>query len=250
MPRQCGSFRRIVGPAGAYFTRACETCGLTVQRKRRIMASEVRMKTSVKVCAAISVLLFVVAGLVWWCAQYQRHIFQLCVTPTLEMPIRFEEGFSFTSSFTTALTTTYDVEVVCRRTNPHENAFYGVGDKLPINFSLLRDGVTVAQGDSPDHRLGGGGSVVEDTWVLAIFKGQPGMSYQLSFRAVGALPSLAATKPVVWVRVPPYKSTGIGEGLFTLIILTCGVAVLGVLFALPACIFIARKLMRQESQEA
>ena len=28
LPRQLGGFRRIVGPAGAYFTRVCEICGL------------------------------------------------------------------------------------------------------------------------------------------------------------------------------------------------------------------------------
>jgi hypothetical protein len=34
LPRQFGIFRRIVGPAGAYFTRACEVCGLISSQAR------------------------------------------------------------------------------------------------------------------------------------------------------------------------------------------------------------------------
>ena len=225
---------------------------LTVYNERSIMAPEVRMKASTKVCTVVAVLLFVAAGFVWWRAQPKRRFLQLCLTPALEMPIRFEEGFSFTSSFTVALATNYEVEVACRRIYPNAGLFdFGIVGKhhLPIKFSVVCNGITVAQGDSPGY-IGGYASQYEHTWKLADFKAQPGKSYKLSFRVVGTLPSLAATKPVVRVSVPYYIYKGLTPAPFDLFTLACSIAVLGLLFAFPACIFLVRRLIGRESPKA
>src|ERR1017187_1469003 len=158
------------------------------------------MKTSTKVCTAIAFLLFVFAGHAWWGVKSTRRLADLLDTPALEMPIRFDEGFSFTSSFTVAIATNYEIEAAFQRISSGR-IVEEASRELPIKFTITCNGANVAHGDSPEF-LGGSGSEMEDTRTLAYFKAEPGKNYDLSFRVVSALPAVAATKPVVRVHVP------------------------------------------------
>jgi hypothetical protein len=168
-------------------------------------------------------------------------------TPALETPVRFDEGFSFTSSFSVAIATNYQIEVAFRRTSPHEpveEAFH----ELPIKFTITCEGTNVAQGDSPGF-LGGSGSEMEDTRTLAYFKAEPGKNYDLSFHVVRALPSVAATKPVVRVHVPLYIQKGPMIGAVLETYLAGGLTVGGLLFAIPVCVFFVRRRMGRGSRK-
>ncbi len=115
-----------------------------------------------------------------------------------EQPISFEQGFSFTNSFTVPFADRYEVQVAFQRTNPHQSVREAMNE-LPIQFTVTCDGTTVAEGDSP-RRLGTTCSVAEDTRVVARFQAEPGKTYRIVFRVSSALPSVAANKPIVRLR--------------------------------------------------
>ena len=205
------------------------------------------MKTSVKVCTVIALLLFIVAGLGWWRAQETRRFARLLASPVFEMPIRFEDGFSFTSSFTVAFATNYQVVVAFQRTN--SDAIAEISHEIPIKFTITCNGTSVAQGDSPGM-LGGGSSAVEDHRTLASFNAELGKTYNISFHAVSTLSSLADTKPAVRVRVPLAALKGLMIRALELTWLAIGLAVAGAVFALPACIFFLRRRVGPEIRSA
>jgi hypothetical protein len=96
------------------------------------------MKTSTKVFTVISLLLFVVAGLL--CHRALRD--ERRAKPVLEQAISFEEGFSFTNIFTVPETSYYFVDLVFPRDHSpasHEhdvkylNAFGAAMETIQIN---------------------------------------------------------------------------------------------------------------------
>jgi hypothetical protein len=192
-------------------------------------------------CAVIALLLFVAAGWGWHRGWVREH---LC-KPVLERPIRFEDGFSFASSFSVAYEGYYWIEVVCPRANSsrsqREGVFSALSRQLPVRFTITCDGVTVAEGDSLGENSTSH-SAAEDTRIITKFKGEPGKRYTLSFRTLGAIPALDATKPMVRIGCLCWASDNLFDMLFYDTTLAWIIAGVGMLFAVWSCRVLMRKL--------
>jgi len=206
------------------------------------------MKTSTMVFTVMALLSLVAAGLIWLLALRNKQM----ATPVVEMPINFEEGFSFTNSFTVNFEGYYLVQVVCPRTTPvrfhGEDVFSALKNQLPVHVTIICGGKVVAEGDSPIRD--GSFSNKEDTRRLAMFEGEPSKNYELSFRTEGAVPALDATKPTLRIRLT--QRVTIGNILLHLCTpsLASGIGVLGLLFALSPCSFWAQKLFTKNSKSS
>ena len=203
------------------------------------------MQASTVVFALIAFLLFVAAGFAWRCGWVQEHLRR----PVLQKPIRFEDGFSMTSSFFVLYQHYYWVEIVCPRTDSTRprlhDVFSALSTQLPIQFTITCEGVTVAEGDSPGEKSRVG-SAAEDTRIIANFKGEPGKSYDLSFRTIGANPVLNATQPTVRISSLCWTDRNLFHMVFSDTRPAWLIAAVGLLFAISPCSFIARRLFRYE----
>jgi hypothetical protein len=203
------------------------------------------MKASTMVFALIAFLLFVAAGFAWRCGWVQEHLRR----PVLQKPIRFEDGFSLTSSFSVLYEHFYWVEIVCPRKDSNRprlpDVFSALSTQLPIQFTITCDGVTVAEGDSPGEKSTGA-SAVEDTRIITNFKGEPGKSYDLSFRTIGANPALNATQPSVRISSLGWADSNLFHMVFSDTRPALIIAAIGLLFAISPCSFIAQKFFRHD----
>ena len=203
------------------------------------------LQASTVVFALIAFLLFVAAGFAWRCGWVQEHLRR----PVLQKPIRFEDGFSMTSSFSVPYEYYYWVEIVCPRTDSTRpqlhDVFSALSTQLPIQFTITCDGVTVAEGDSPGEKSRVA-SAAEDTRIIANFKGEPGKSYDLSFRTIGANPVLDATQPTVRIGSLCWADSNLFHMVFSDTRPALIIAAVGLLFAISPCSFIARRLFRYE----
>ena len=128
------------------------------------------------VYAGIALLLFVVAGGAWHRGWVQEHLRQ----PVLEKPIRFQEGFAFTSSFFVRYPWAHWVEVVCPKSNStqlNNRAEFSyiqaaLKRQLPVTFTVTCDGRIVAEGDSPG--VSAVFAATEVTRLMSWFKGETG----------------------------------------------------------------------------
>ena len=195
-----------------------------------------------RACAVIAVLLFVAAGFGWHTGWVQEHLRK----PVLEKPIRFEEGFSLTASFSVPYTHLYWVEVVCPITTPSQRPLvqevvsYGNPLRpLPIQFTIICNGIpvmpVVTEGDSThSHPKEYRGSELFESCLMTGFNFEPGKRYDFSFHITGAKPLLDATKPIV--RINAYGSdSDISEWIFSDTTPALFIAGLALLFALRPC---------------
>jgi hypothetical protein len=207
------------------------------------------MQAATVVFALIAFLLFVAAGFAWRCGWVQEHLRR----PVLQQPIRFENGFSLASPFSVRYEHYYWVEVVCPRTDSNRprlnDVFSDLSMQLPIQFTITCDGVTVAEGDSPGEKSRVA-SAAEDTRIITNFKGDPGKSYDLSFRAIGANPALNATQPSVRISSLCWADSNLFHMVFSDTRPALIIAAVGLLFAIPPCGFFARRLFRHKPNVA
>ena len=187
-----------------------------------------------RACAVIAVLLFVAAGFGWHTGWVQEHLRK----PVLEKPIRFEEGFSLTATFSVPYEHNYWVEVVCPRaassSSQSEEVLDSLSAQLPVKFTITCDGVTVAKGDST-KKDDGANSASEDTRIMAGFQGEPGKHYELSFHTVGANPALNATKPSLRISSLSWTGSNLLNWVFSDTKPALFVAGIGLLFAIWPC---------------
>ena len=187
-----------------------------------------------RACAVIAVLLFVAAGFGWHTGWVQEHLRK----PVLEKPIRFEEGFSLTASFSVPYTHLYWVEVVCPRTNQSEGPLMNeVGGyllrQLPIQFTITCNGIPVTEGYSTNsHPKAYRGSELFESCLMTGFNFEPGKRYDFSFHITGAKPLLDATKPIV--RINAYGSDS-DISIFSDTVPALFLAGIGLLFAIRPC---------------
>jgi hypothetical protein len=203
------------------------------------------MQASTVAFSFIAFLLFVAAGFAWHCGWVQEHLRR----PVLQKPIRFEDGFSLTSSFSVLYEHYYWVEIVCPRIDSNRSqlhdVFSALSTQLPIQFTITCDGATVAEGDSPGEKTRGA-SAAEDTRLITSFKGEPGKSYDLSFRTIGANPVLNATQPTVRISSLCWADSNLCHMVFSDTRPALIIAAVGLLFAISPCSFIAQRLFRHE----
>jgi hypothetical protein len=105
--------------------------------------------------------------------------------------------------------------------------------------------VTVAEGDSPGEKIGAY-SDAEDFRIITNFKGEPGKSYDLSFRTIGANPVLNATQPSVRISAQCWADCNLFHMVFYDTRPALIIAAVGLLFAISPCSFIARRLFRHD----
>ncbi|MGO9245569.1 MAG: hypothetical protein ACLQDC_12475 [Verrucomicrobiia bacterium] len=207
------------------------------------------MQTLTIVFAVIALLLFVGAGFAWHCGWVQEH---LC-KPVLQKPIRFGDGFSLTSSFSVAYPHYYWVEVVCPRANSSpsqgEDVASVLSRQLPVKFTIICDGVTVAEGDSPGEKSRVC-SAAEDTRIITDFKGEPGRCYELSFKTIGANPTLDATQPSLRISSLCSADANLYHMVFSDTTPALIIAGVGLLFAISSCSFLVRRLFRRKQNVA
>jgi len=197
-----------------------------------------------KASSVMAVLLFIVAGFGWHIGWVQEHLRK----PVVEIPFRFEKGFSSTASFYVPYTHCYWVEVVCPKTtlsdSPLVNAVGGYRlQPLPIQFNITCNGMPVTGGDSTNnHPKAYRGSMHFESCLMAGFNFEPGKRYDFSFHITGANPALDATKPIV--RINAFGSdSDISEWIFSDTTPALFIAGLALLFALRPCwILICKRL--------
>jgi len=187
-------------------------------------------------CAVIAVLLFIAAGFGWHIGWVQEHLRK----PVLEKPIRFEDGFSLTDSFSVPYTHWYWVEVVCPKTNLSDGPLLKeVGGyllrQLPIQFTVTCNGMPVTGGDSTNnHPRAYRGSMFFESCLMTGFNFEPGKRYDFSFHTTGANPVLDATKPSV--RINAFGSdSDISEWIFSDTTPALFLVGIGLLFAIRPC---------------
>jgi hypothetical protein len=207
------------------------------------------MQVSTVVFTLIAFSLFVAAGFAWRYGWVQEHLRR----PVLQKPIRFEDGFSMTSSFSVLYEHYYWVEIVCPRTDSTRprlhDVFSALSTQLPVQFTITCDGVTVAEGDSPGEKTRGA-SAAEDTRIITNFKGEPGKSYDLSFHTIGANPALDETKPSLRISSLGWADSNLFHMVFSDTRPALIIAAVGLLFAISPCRFITRRLFRHETNVA
>lgn len=128
----------------------------------------------------------------------------------LKVPIRFEEGYSLSRSFTVDDPHQYDLIIAFRKDTPIDVRRGPPPDDFAVQFVVRSGGDTVAEGtnesDDPKPSLHSKNYTAR---YLSTFQAVPGRRYELTFRVTRALPSLAATKPVVMIArktYPPHES--------------------------------------------
>jgi hypothetical protein len=122
----------------------------------------------------------------------------------LNIPIRFEHGFSVTHQFTTHRAKKYELVVAFHKDTPIKLTG-PEPDEFAAQFRITSDGATVVEGtnDSNPRRP----ALLRRDYTarqLAVFPGQPERTFQLSFRVERAEPSLSSTKPVVMISEKTY----------------------------------------------
>jgi hypothetical protein len=122
----------------------------------------------------------------------------------LEIPIRFEDGFSLTHEFTTHRAKRYELVVAFHTTTPIKPTG-PEPDEFTTEFRISSDGAIVAEGtndSNPRHPT----FLSRDYTArqFAVFAAQPGQTFQLSFHVVHAAPTLSSIKPVVMISEKTY----------------------------------------------
>ncbi|HEY2328726.1 MAG TPA: hypothetical protein VGI63_02805 [Verrucomicrobiae bacterium] len=213
------------------------------------------MKTSTKAFAVIALLLFVMAGLLYHRALRDERR----AKPALEQAISFEEGFSFTNTFTVPETSDCFVELVFPRDHSstsreydvkYRNAIGAAMEKLAnIKFIITCDGAVVAKGGGDTPPICGGGSYAEQTADMARFTAEPGKNYEISFRTISSLPILDTTKPFLRISVPFWAADPF-DFRYWLIPISWArdVAILGLIFAISPCSFLVQKIIQKKSR--
>jgi len=129
----------------------------------------------------------------------------------LKEPIRIEEGFALTRSFTVDVPCEYIIEVECKKEVPVETLEAILKSELAVSYSVDEDGRALVEGDSAVWH----GTSYRQRSIsrhLAPFSARPGHTYRLNLRVTRSLPQLAATSPIVKV----WRHTdGFEEGLWS-----------------------------------
>ncbi len=217
------------------------------------------MKTSTKAFTVVAILLLVMAGLLWHRALRDERR----AKAALEKPISFEEGFSFASSFTVPETSYYFVELVFPRDHSpaareHDVKYRnGIGAAIvkfgdntnqpvkPIKLTITCNGMVVAEGGGDKSCIGGSGSYAEQTVHMVTFKAEPGKDYEISFHATSSLPILDTTKPMLRIYIPFWAADPLDFSYWLIpISFAHHIAILGLLFAISPCSFLAQRFFR------
>ena len=133
------------------------------------------------------------------CSRYLFHRWTV-----LKAPIRFEEGFSTTQSFTVDRKIKYVLAVGFEK-QTQIDLHHPVADDFSAEFSVSSDGMTITQGtNDSDSSHPSADRKDYTTRFLGTFEAEPGKKYMLFLRINRALPSLAPTKPVVTISVYPF----------------------------------------------
>jgi hypothetical protein len=188
-----------------------------------------RMNTTKKILAVVAILLFIATGVMLQRAlrvNQRRWV-------VLEQPIRLDEGFSFSNSFTVDIPTTYYLGVECKKTVPSDTLNATLYQALAVEFSLSNGATNVAHGDS-SKIIGGAGANDFVSVEFAKFEATPGVTYTLDFHVLHSLPQLASTCPLVKVSVHPsvFKNAAVNASVS--IFEAYGLAFVGLLCALSA----------------
>ncbi len=183
------------------------------------------MKKWLGVSIIILTLLYV-ACLAWLYAHHLLFYRRL----VLEVPIRFEEGFSLKRQFTVDTPGTYWVAI-----EYDEILRISLEDPLPpdqfkAEFEVTSRDQLIAKGgtaSAPDWSGGGPApfSINKDhlTRYLDSFNAEPGKPYQVSLRITNARPTLVSKKPYAMIQVD-----GLFDGLYplrTFLLLAVGVVI-------------------------
>jgi hypothetical protein len=157
--------------------------------------------------AALAILTVLYVAYVTW--LYAHHLFY--PRTVLEVPIRFERGFSLTRHFSVGPAAKYWVGIKYNKvfqmtvTNPTPPA------EFTAEFDILSGGSVVARGGTDSFRDWDRPWLITRDYVicfLAAFDADAGKSYDLSLRVTKALPSIIAAGPEAVVFVDPHFDMG------------------------------------------
>ena len=129
---------------------------------------------------------------------------QLWPDTPLDIPIRFEDGFSVTHEFTTRRAKRYELIVAF-----HKHTWIKTTgqepDEFAVEFRITSNGATIVEGTNDSNaRRPASLSANYTARYLAVFPAQPQQTFQLSFRVVHAAAGLSSTKPVVMISEKTY----------------------------------------------
>jgi hypothetical protein len=189
--------------------------------------------------ASIIILTLLYVGYVTW--LYAHHLFYR--RTVLEVPIRFEGGFSLVRRFSVGPATKYWVAVKYNKafqmtvTNPTPPA------EFTAKFDILSRGDTVARGGTdsfPEWQRPWLISRDDVICFLAPFDADAGKSYDLSLRVTNALPSIISTEPEALVFVDPHFD--MGYSVRNVFVTCVGIAVIVIDLC---CSFVAPRLRKR-----
>jgi hypothetical protein len=160
----------------------------------------------------------------------------------LEVPVRFDDGFSTSQQFTVDKKAPYYVGLAY-----HKQTFSQptqIDDNFTVEFTVASDGSVIASGTNTNDAHAAIRSKDYTIRLLGPFDAQPGQTYNLSLRVLRADPELAATAPKLLVLMHPRSSEddGITGSLFT--VAGIGLAAVGAIIAATLITFIIVKRVR------
>ena len=202
-------------------------------------AAATGMSFSTVVFTVLAMFSFVVAGLVWQLALRNERM----LTPAFDKPVRYDEGFSFTNTFTVAFTGVYWVEVVCPKTNL-SGLHIELPTHIPVSQTVACDGKILAEGVSPNPDTGFYEEKV--AYHTVTFSGESGKNYQVSFQNDKPIPALGETKPRLVIRLSQRVSVGNILLHCCTPSFACAISVLGLLFAISPCSFLVHRAFQRK----
>jgi|SRR5438876_307188 len=177
-----------------------------------------------------------ITALIWTQTTFHRY------GPKIwQSPPRFEEGFSFSRSFTVDVSAPYYVGIGYHRFFRSTPAQGAPPDEFSAEYAINSGGVQVAHGDNSSNPNNWIQNKDFLTRLLGPFDLKRKNRYEVSLRVGHVAPTLASTTPTVMLVIDAL--TGKGATLAGTFLSVAGFSfvIVGIFFSIPLCGFLIRR---------
>lgn len=193
------------------------------------------MSSFTKISAIVGVVLLCAgtAALIWAQITFHRYGPKVWQSPPL-----FEEGFSFTRSFTVDVSAPYYVGIGYHRFFRSTPAQGAPPDEFSAEYTISSGDAQAARGDNSSDRHGWIQNKDFLTRLLGPFDLQRSRRYELSLRVTRVAPTLASTTPTIMLIIDSLTEKGATIAGSVLSVTGFGFVIVGILFSIPLSRFL------------
>lgn len=186
--------------------------------------------------AVVAFSCFIGAAMEWHGYLQGGHTINESRRIVLEIPIRLEQDFSISQSFTVDVAATYWLDIECQKTNSPETLNAILANELAVEVIITNDASIFIHEDSFQSN----GVVNSDDHIerhISIFKALPSVHYNLVLHVIRSSPVLAKSQSVMKISIGPRALENLYMGTSISAYKAVGWALLGLLcsFLLLEC---------------